>query len=89
MIKDWIVGTYAQDIVRLATEHTPETGDGRIYVVRNIHGYYLRDVWSDKSTEWTNKKKLAKKFYDGQEAWGAARRSIYPTEILVIKKAEK
>ncbi len=69
----------------------PGKGDGRIYVVVDVHGHYISkhnpDEWRESGFHglWTtNNIKHAKPFYSGQCAWGWAKRSIYPALPMVI-----
>jgi len=89
MRAQWYVSDFNTDIKKCLRDPSPENGDGRIYIVRNILGEYLVRIDSYGWTSWSTSKKNAKKFYEGQAAWGAARKSIYPTEVLVIGRVKK
>ncbi len=82
----WYVSSFAEDAYGKTQDPSPDEGDGRVYVVRSILGEYLHDApMGIGFSSWVNKKSLAKRFYDGQAAWGAASKSIYPAEVLVVR----
>ncbi len=85
----WPVGTYAQDIARMHSDPPPGEGDGRIYIVRNIFGDYIAQVMKGGGLMTTQQRKGAKKFYDGQAAWGAATKSIYPAKPIIVGRVTK
>ncbi len=79
------VGTYAQDMARGRKEHTPADGDGRVYVVKDVMDSYIaKDCAGEGSMMMALVLKGAKRFYDAQEAWTWARRSIYPALPIVL-----
>lgn len=84
----YAVGTYAEDAARTRTVHK-KSADGRRYVVRDVHGEYrVQDlggavVLSDKLSK-------AQVFLDPQEAWGAARKGLYPAYVMeLVEEDEK
>lgn len=79
--RNWYVSTFAQDIFKATQDPKQSEGDGRIYIIRDELGlYYVA------SGMWSSSQKKAKRFYCGQAAWGAAKKSIYPTYIIIVKK---
>jgi hypothetical protein len=77
----YAISTYARDIWRAKQDPGPGEGDGYIYVVQDIFDQYIsKDSPAErgKGMWMTNALKGARRFYDGQAAWGWATRSIYP-----------
>ena len=83
---DWSVTTFGEDAVRMKQDPPQGNGDGRVYVVRTIHDLYVERVMEDGGLSLTSARAHAKLFYDGQAAWGAAVKSIYPAEVLVVSE---
>ncbi len=79
------VGTYGQDMERIRKEHKIGEGDGRVYVVKDVMGQYISvDCPKGGFMAMALVLKGAKRFYDAQEAWGWATRSIYPALPIVL-----
>jgi hypothetical protein len=89
LARHYNVGTFAEDMIKLQKDPNEGEGDGRVYVVKGLFGQYV--VFSDPggSTYLNASLKNAKRFYDGQAAWGVARRQIYPAYVLLLEEEEK
>jgi hypothetical protein len=81
---DWGVSTFVEDGHRARLDPPKEDGDGNTYVVRDIFGQFISQRLSGGWVAMCTDKKRAYPFYDNQAAWGAASRSIYPAEVLLV-----
>jgi hypothetical protein len=85
---NWDAKDYTKDVLLTTLEPAKDSehADGRVYIVRNIFGDYYGGTLGYGSGQWSSNLKHAKRFYNGQSAWGAARKSIYPATILILRK---